>query len=109
MADAFGISATFLLTWPYRTYEICNEYFKLKIVAILFDCYVKKIRTTMRGGFLRYFTQFIEQFSIRTINSFDPTDRARHDKMVELVEQMLTLNKHLAATRNPDEESRIQR
>jgi hypothetical protein len=49
MADAFGISATFRLTWRYRTYEICDEDFKLKIVAILFDLYLKETSTRMRG------------------------------------------------------------
>lgn len=105
MADAFGISATFRLTWRYRTYEICDEDFKLKIVAILFDFYVKKISTTMRGGFFRYFTQFIAQLPIHTINCSDPTDKTRHDQMVKLVEQMLSLHRQLAASKSPDEKT----
>ena len=36
-------------------------------------------------------------------------DKARHDKMVKLVEQMLTLHKELPAARTPDEKIRIQR
>jgi hypothetical protein len=61
------------------------------------DFYLKKISTTMRGGFFRYFTQFIEQLPVRTINFSDPADFARHDRMVQLVEQMLELRKRLAA------------
>ena len=73
------------------------------------DFYLKSISTTMRGGFFRYFTQFIEQLPIRTINFSDPTDKASHDKMVELVERMLSLHKELAAARTPDEKTRLQR
>ena len=38
----------------------------------------------------------MEKLPIRTINSSDPADKARHDKMVSLVERILELHK-----RNP--------
>jgi adenine-specific DNA-methyltransferase len=38
----------------------------------------------------------IAQLPIRTINFSDSTDKARHDKMVQLVEQMLEAKKQLA-------------
>ena len=34
-----------------------------------------------RGGFFRYFTQYIEQLPIRTIDFTDPADVARHDQV----------------------------
>lgn len=86
MADAFGISATFRLTWPYKTYEICDEDFKLKIVAILFDLYLKETSTRMRGGFFRCFAQFVEQLPIRSIKFSDPTDKNPPGQMVGPVE-----------------------
>jgi type I restriction-modification system DNA methylase subunit len=73
------------------------------------DFYLKSISTTMRGGFFRYFTQFIEQLPIRRIKFSDPTDKARHDKMADLVEQMLSLRKQLAAVKTPDDKTRLQR
>ncbi len=63
----------------------------------------------MRGGLFRYFTSFIEQLPIRTINSSNSDDKVHHDKMVDLVEQMLTLHKQLVAAKTPDEKARIQR
>ena len=36
---------------------------------------------------------YVERLPIRPINFSDPTDKARHDKMVELVDRMLELNK----------------
>ena len=43
--------------------------------------------------YLRFFGQYLEGFPIRPINFSDPADKARHDKMVELVDRMLELNK----------------
>ncbi|NLN59387.1 MAG: N-6 DNA methylase [Deltaproteobacteria bacterium] len=65
------------------------------------DFFLKRVSTTLRGGFFRYFTQFIEQLPIRTINFADPADVALHDQMVSLVEQMLELNKKLPESKVP--------
>jgi hypothetical protein len=46
---------------------------------------------------------------IRPINFSDPADKARHDKMVSLVERMLVLHKSLASTQNPQEADRLTR
>jgi len=37
----------------------------------------------------------VKSLPIRTINFADPADKARHDRMVSLVTQMLELNKKL--------------
>ena len=51
----------------------------------------------------------IKQLPIRPINFTDPADKARHDKMVSLVERMLALHKSLSAARNPSEQDRLAR
>jgi hypothetical protein len=66
------------------------------------DFYLKKVSTTMRGGFFRYFTQFIEQLPICPINFSDPADVARHDRMVTLIEQMLQLHQQQVAASEHD-------
>jgi hypothetical protein len=63
------------------------------------DFYLKHVSTPMQNGFFRYFTQFIEQLPIRRINFSDPAEKAAHDKMVSLVEQMLALHKDKAAAK----------
>jgi hypothetical protein len=73
------------------------------------DFYLRRISTTLRGGFFRYFTQFIAQLPIRTIDFSNSADKARHDRMVALVEQMLSLNKKLAAAKTEHEKSVIKR
>ena len=73
------------------------------------DFFLKKISTAMRGGFFRYFTQFIEQLPIRTIDFSDRVDQERHDRMVALVEEMLALHKQLAAARTDHERTNLKR
>ena len=49
----------------------------------------------------------IKQFPIRTINFSDPAEKAAHDKMVSLVERMLSLRKQ--SPRTPQEQEMVQR
>ncbi len=86
-----------------------QKYVLALLNSSLLDFYLKRISTTMRGGFFRYFTQFIEQLPIRVIDFSDPTDKARHERMVELVESMLKLHKDLQAAKTNHEKSLIQR
>jgi len=44
-----------------------------------------------------------------TINLSNSTDKARHDRMVELVDQMLGLNKQLAEAKVPQTKTVLQR
>ncbi len=76
----------------------------------LLDFYLKSISTTLRGGFFRYFTQYIEQLPIRPIDFLDPADKARHDKIVALVDGMLELNKKKHSGKlAPSELGRLER
>ena len=61
------------------------------------DFYLKQVSTTLRGGFFRYFTQFIEQLPIHTIDFSNPEEKIQHDKLVSLVDIMLILNKQKQA------------
>jgi hypothetical protein len=68
-----------------------------------------KIGTMLRGGFVRFWTQFIQQLPIRTIDFTNPADVARHDRMVSLVTQMLDLHARFAAEPIPHEKASLQR
>jgi hypothetical protein len=50
----------------------------------------------------------LAQLPIRTINFSDPADKARHDRMVQLVTAMLALHKHKAAARTKVEQDLYQ-
>ncbi|OPX80448.1 MAG: hypothetical protein A4E45_00068 [Methanosaeta sp. PtaB.Bin039] len=60
--------------------------------ALMNLCY-KELAAVYRGGYLRFFTQYVSKLPIHAIDYSDPQDKAHHDHMVSLVEQMLDLNK----------------
>jgi hypothetical protein len=59
--------------------------------------------------YLRFFGQYLEGFPVRPINLSDSADKARHDKMMGLVEQMLALHRQLAAAKTGHEKTAIGR
>jgi adenine-specific DNA-methyltransferase len=76
-----------------------------KVTFFLFQSILPKLR----GGFYEPSYVYFKDFPIRPIDFSNPTDKACHDKMVELVEQMLTLHKQAAAAKTPDDKTRLQR
>ncbi|MDD3748174.1 MAG: N-6 DNA methylase [Candidatus Bipolaricaulis anaerobius] len=71
------------------------------------------VRTVGQKGSQRLFPRIslsmIRQLPIRTIDFSDPADKARHDKMVNLVQTMLDLHKQLAAAKTEHEKTALQR
>jgi len=51
----------------------------------------------------------LSNLPIRTINFDNPADKAQHDRMITLVEQMLDLHKKLSETRDPRSREQLQR
>jgi adenine-specific DNA-methyltransferase len=51
----------------------------------------------------------IKQLPIRTIDFSDPADKGRHDRLVEMVENMLAWHKELAAAKTPQEKTLLER
>ena len=62
-----------------------------------------------RGGWITCTKQYFGELPIRTINFSDKADKAAHDRMVKLVEQMLALHQRLSAARTPQEQTALQR
>jgi len=52
---------------------------------------------------------YLEDFPIRTIDFSDPADKARRDRMIELVNRMLDLNKQLPEAKTPQTKTVLQR
>mgnify|MGYP001091040009 FL=1 len=73
------------------------------------DSYLKSISTTMRGGFFRYFTQFIERLPIRRIDFTKPTEKKVHDQLVGMVDQIMLLHRQLAAAKSPPDKEALTR
>ena len=70
---------------------------------------LQSVSPPVRGGYYRYFSQYISQFPIRIIDFSDPADVARHDRLVALVERMLALHKQLEAAKTPTAKTMLQR
>jgi len=75
-----------------------------KLNYFLFEQMLPKLR----GGFFMPASVIFKEFPIRTINFSDPADKARHDKMVALVEQMLALHKKRAEVKIDHEKNLIE-
>ncbi|MCX6028244.1 MAG: N-6 DNA methylase [Chloroflexi bacterium] len=52
---------------------------------------------TIRGGFLRWKRQYVRPIPVPRLDQTSPTDAARHDHLVALVDEMLALQPQLAA------------
>ncbi|MHB1055445.1 MAG: Eco57I restriction-modification methylase domain-containing protein [Thermoleophilia bacterium] len=75
----------------------------------LLDFFLHQISSPFRGGYWSYGKRFIERLPIRVINFADPTDKSRHDRMVELVECIQDLNSRLQAAKTAHEKDSLQR
>lgn len=89
--------------------QIAYEYLLGLLNSKLLDTYLKTYSSPFSGGYYAYNRQYIEQLPIRPINFNDAADKAQHDKMVSLVERMLTLHKSLKSAHNPQEADRLAR
>ena len=69
----------------------------------------RSILPKLRGDFYEPSYVFFKSFPIRKIDISDPTDKARHDRMVELVDQMLELHKQLTSARTDHDKTVILR
>ena len=73
-------------------HEDINSFYLLGILnSKLFGYIIANQSTQMRGGYIRFSKQYIETSPIRTIDFSNPAEKAQHDKLVALVENMLEL------------------
>ena len=70
-------------------------------------CFLSKSNIGQRDDFPKIVLKETRQLPVRPINFSDPADKARHDKMVSLVERMLQLHKQ--TPRMPQDRDRLQR
>jgi len=63
----------------------------------------------VQGGFYRLKIIYVEQLPIRTIDFSNLEDATSHDRMVLLVDSVLSLRKQLHEARTPQEQTALQR
>ena len=87
-----------------------EEYFVSGLLnSKLFDYCIRQMTNQFRGGYFAVNKQALERLPFRPINFTDSTDKARHDKMVTLVEQMLDLHQRKAQAKDAAGQERLQR
>jgi hypothetical protein len=74
----------------------------------LLTYFLHETGTALRGGYFRMKTAYLNPFPLRPIDFNNSADKAMHDEMVRLVDQMLTLHRQLAATGTNREKSGLQ-
>ena len=89
--------------------EYSRQYVLGLLNSKLLEWYIRQSATQMRGGYYSYESRFIRHLPIRTINFSDQADKARHDKMVALVDSMLELHKQLATAKSAAQKAIMQR
>jgi hypothetical protein len=75
----------------------------------LLDHCIKQTTNRFRGGYFAINKQALERLPYRPISFSDPAEKAAHDKLVGLVEQMLALHRRLPSVRTPGEKEMVQR
>jgi hypothetical protein len=85
------------------------KYMLALLNSSLLDGYLKQISTPMRGGFFRYFSQFIGRLPIRRIDFGKPSETAEHDKLVALVDAISGMYLKLAAAKSPRDKEALDR
>jgi type I restriction-modification system DNA methylase subunit len=69
--------------------EISREFLLGLLNSKLLEWFIHQTATQMRGGWYSYEARFIRGLPIHTVEVSEKADRARHDKIVGLVEQMM--------------------
>jgi type I restriction-modification system DNA methylase subunit len=70
--------------------DMPREYLLGLLNSKLLEWFVHQTATQMRGGWFSYEARFIRGLPIRTISDSEKEDAARRDKVIALVEQMLS-------------------
>jgi hypothetical protein len=94
---------------PQRIYQRIIECQGKLNVVVLIAFFIRRFYDEIEDAFPQIKVAQLKSLPIPAISLSDPNDKARHDHMVKLVEQMLSLHKQLASTRTPDDKTRIQR
>ncbi|MDP1996631.1 MAG: hypothetical protein Q8J90_05500, partial [Gallionella sp.] len=89
--------------------EIKPEYVLGLLNSRLLFWLLRRKSNVFRGGWITCTKQYVGELPIRRINFTDHTEKAKHDKLVALVEKMLALHQQLAAAKTPQDATLLQR
>ena len=70
---------------------------------------LRSISNIFRGGWITCTKQYVETLPIHPINFSNPAEKARHDRMVGLVERMLELHRRKAEAKGESLRAQLKR
>jgi len=97
------------LTWTSEEIDLSKEYSIFYILGIINSKLLNFFFKTSISGGLHVYPDNIRQLPIRAINFSNSAEKIQHDKIVNLVEQMLASQKSLAVAQTPQEKERLER
>jgi len=110
LENRYFLSSLYAIYPKSKHEQVSLKYLLGLLNSLLSTYYVKIIALDItKGAFTKFRTNQLARLPIRIIDFSDPRDKARHDQIVKLVEQMLSLHKQLTKAKTPDEKTRIQR
>lgn len=89
--------------------EYSREYILALLNSKLLDWFVRQTATQMRGGYFSFESRFIRNLPIHCANLDDRDEKSSHDHLVELVNQMLGLNRQHRQARDSQDKTFLQR
>jgi hypothetical protein len=69
---------------------------------------LRSISNVFRGGWITCTKQYVETLPIHVVDHSNTDEAADHDRMVQLVEKILTLHKQLASAKAPHDKTVLQ-
>ncbi|MCC6125699.1 MAG: N-6 DNA methylase [Pirellulales bacterium] len=90
--------------------ESCNIYYLLGILnSSLLSFYAISHSPVFQGGYHKFSAPYLKRLPVCLIDISNRKDRARHDKMANLVETILALHKKLETVRTPHDKIALKR
>jgi len=109
------VSEDFVTNKSMQSILIISEFYALSYLLGLLNSrlmswyFLHCSQVAQRDDFPKIVLKDSRSLPISPINFNDPADKKRHDKMVSLVEQMLSLNKQLTTAKTDHEKTALQR
>jgi hypothetical protein len=88
--------------------ECSSKYFLALLNSALATVHLKAVCPPKLHGYIEFSARAVTAFPVRVIDLKNPTDKARHDKLVALVDKMLVLMPELRAATSGTEKAALQ-
>jgi hypothetical protein len=99
VAGGYGILVKSNYSW---------EYILGLLNSKVLEFYLKKSSTSMRGGYYSFESRFIRNLPIKVIDNSQIPEKKKHDLIVNLVQQMLSLHEKINEVNTPPAKKMIQ-